>query len=174
MAGRPMPPEFRRRGAARAKIPMQAGFIVFNALLQMNRVATTLVNGEIYLGFASHGDNGPYYGWLLGYSATTLANNAAFVDGAKIRIVRNGFWKPAKFHRSGWLLGFGRWNYDRWHVFVRHDRQWRVQSERRAISTRLIRRTMPATRCNCRSMTITAIPCSNCSSIPVPRRAISI
>jgi hypothetical protein len=64
---------------SQGKTPMQAGFIPFNALLQMNRVATTLVNGEIYLGFASHGDNGPYYGWLLGYNATTLANNVAFV-----------------------------------------------------------------------------------------------
>ncbi len=61
------------------KTPIQTGYVVFNALLQMNRVATTLINGEIYLGFASHGDDGPYYGWLLGYSASTLANNAAFV-----------------------------------------------------------------------------------------------
>ncbi|HEY2762198.1 MAG TPA: hypothetical protein VGI75_15675, partial [Pirellulales bacterium] len=61
------------------KTPMQTGYVVFNALLQMNRVATTLINGEIYLGFASHGDDGPYYGWLLGYNATTLANNVAFV-----------------------------------------------------------------------------------------------
>jgi hypothetical protein len=68
--------------------PSATGYIAFNGLLQMNRVATTLVNGEIYLGFASHGDDGPYYGWLLGYNATTLTNNAAFVtvptfDGVK-------------------------------------------------------------------------------------------
>jgi hypothetical protein len=74
-------------GAA-GKTASQTGFIAFNALLQMNRVATTLINGEIYLGFASHGDDGPYYGWLLGYNAHTLANNAAFVtvptfDGVK-------------------------------------------------------------------------------------------
>lgn len=69
-------------------MPAAAGDIAFNALLQMNRVATTLINGNIYLGFASHGDDGPYYGWLLGYNASTLANNAAFVtvpnfDGVK-------------------------------------------------------------------------------------------
>ena len=68
--------------------PSDQGYIAFNGLLQMNRVATTLINGEIYLGFASHGDDGPYYGWLLGYNASTLANNAAFVtvptfDGIK-------------------------------------------------------------------------------------------
>jgi hypothetical protein len=68
--------------------PSASGYIAFNALLQMNRVATTLINGVIYLGFASHGDAGPYYGWLLGYNATTLANVSAFVtvptfDGLK-------------------------------------------------------------------------------------------
>ncbi len=53
--------------------------IAFNALIQMGRLGATLVNGEVILGFASHGDNGPYYGWLLGYSAATLANNIAFI-----------------------------------------------------------------------------------------------
>jgi hypothetical protein len=64
---------------AQAQTPMAANYIAFNALLQMNRVATTLINGELYLGFASHGDDGPYYGWLLGYNPATLTNNAAFV-----------------------------------------------------------------------------------------------
>jgi hypothetical protein len=31
----------------------------------MGRPAATLFNGVIYMGFASHGDDGPYYGWLL-------------------------------------------------------------------------------------------------------------
>ncbi len=62
--------------------PMAAGYVVFNALLQMGRCATSLINGNIYLGYASHGDKGPYYGYLLGFSATTLANTAAFVPAA--------------------------------------------------------------------------------------------
>jgi hypothetical protein len=56
----------------------QAGYIPFNSLQQMGRTALSLINGNIYFGYASHGDNGPYYGWLLGYSASTLANTAAF------------------------------------------------------------------------------------------------
>jgi hypothetical protein len=64
---------------AQGKTPMETGYIAFNALIQMNRVALTEINGTIYIGFASHGDDGPYYGWLLGYNAATLANNAAFV-----------------------------------------------------------------------------------------------
>jgi hypothetical protein len=62
-----------------AQTPMQAGYVVFNALLQMGRCAVSLIGGNIYLGYASHGDKGPYYGYLLGFNATTLANNACFV-----------------------------------------------------------------------------------------------
>jgi hypothetical protein len=53
--------------------PISSGQIAFNALLQMNRPATTLVNGVIYLAYASHGDNGPYYGWVLAYRASDFA-----------------------------------------------------------------------------------------------------
>ncbi len=53
--------------------------IAFNAILQMQRTSITLLNGNIYLGFASHGDNGPYYGWILGYSESNLAPTAVFV-----------------------------------------------------------------------------------------------
>jgi fibronectin type 3 domain-containing protein len=54
------------------------GHVPFDALRQMNRPALTLVGGTLYLGFASHGDNGPYHGWVLGYSATTLQLTAVF------------------------------------------------------------------------------------------------
>jgi hypothetical protein len=52
--------------------------IAFNAIEQMERTAVSLINGSVYLGFASHGDDGPYYGWVLGYNASNLALNAAF------------------------------------------------------------------------------------------------
>ncbi|HMD54737.1 MAG TPA: LEPR-XLL domain-containing protein, partial [Phycisphaerae bacterium] len=52
--------------------------IAFNALLEMQRTAMTLVNGELYLGFGSHGDEGPYYGWIMGYNASTLQLNTVF------------------------------------------------------------------------------------------------
>ena len=49
-----------------------AGHIAFDALTQFNRAALSLNNGVVYLGFASHCDNGPYHGWLIGYTATNL------------------------------------------------------------------------------------------------------
>jgi autotransporter-associated beta strand protein len=46
--------------------------VYFNSLRQMFRPGVELVNGQVILGSASHGDNGPYHGWMLTYSETTL------------------------------------------------------------------------------------------------------
>src|SRR4029079_18708957 len=58
--------------------PTAQGQIAFNALIQMNRPALTLVNGNIYIGWASHGDDGPYYGWLVAYRASDLTLQGVF------------------------------------------------------------------------------------------------
>jgi fibronectin type 3 domain-containing protein len=52
--------------------------VYFNALRSFSRVGVTIYNGNVYLGFASHGDNAPYHGWILGYSESTLAATAVF------------------------------------------------------------------------------------------------
>src|SRR5262249_7563419 len=54
------------------------GVVKFDALRQLDRPALTLINGNIYLAYASHGDNGPYHGWILGYSESSLAPTAVF------------------------------------------------------------------------------------------------
>jgi fibronectin type 3 domain-containing protein len=54
------------------------GVVKFDALRQLDRPALTLINGNIYLAYASHGDNGPYHGWILGYSESSLAATAVF------------------------------------------------------------------------------------------------
>jgi hypothetical protein len=59
--------------------PYAQGDIALNAVIQPTRTGLMLLNGTIYFGMTSHGDDGPYYGWVLGYSDSTLQNNAAFV-----------------------------------------------------------------------------------------------
>jgi hypothetical protein len=86
-------------GAGKVAVPgtnPQQWLVNFNTLRQMNRAAVTLYNGNVYLAFASHGDNNPYHGWILGYNESTLAPTAVFnaaPDGdATSNSSRDGIW----------------------------------------------------------------------------------
>jgi Legume lectin domain/Fibronectin type III domain len=52
--------------------------VYFNAMRQMNRPGILLYNGALYIAFGSHGDNGPYHGWLLAFDKTTLVIKGVF------------------------------------------------------------------------------------------------
>jgi fibronectin type 3 domain-containing protein len=54
------------------------GVVKFDSLRQLDRPALTLLSGSIFLAYASHGDNGPYHGWILGYAESTFAPTAVF------------------------------------------------------------------------------------------------
>ncbi len=49
------------------------GSVVFNPALYAERAALLLLNGNIYTAWSSHCDAGPYTGWVIAYSETTLA-----------------------------------------------------------------------------------------------------
>ena len=57
-----------------------AGHIPFLITHQNQRVALTLANGAIYLGFGSHEDYSPYHGWVLSYNAATLAQTGFYCN----------------------------------------------------------------------------------------------
>ena len=49
-----------------------AGVLAFNPLTENQRPGLALVNAVVYVSWASHGDNDPYHGWVVGFSAGHL------------------------------------------------------------------------------------------------------
>jgi hypothetical protein len=48
------------------------GMISFSALKEGQRAGLLLQNGQVYVAWSSHCDNGPYHGWLISFNASTL------------------------------------------------------------------------------------------------------
>lgn len=76
------------------------GRIQFTSHRQLQRAGLLLLNGVVYIAFASYGDKDAYHGWVLGYDAATLQQRAALVmspsgqTGADPRDVgRAGIWQ---------------------------------------------------------------------------------
>lgn len=55
-----------------------SGVITFDPMKQNQRPGLALVNGVVYIGWASHCDWDPYHGWLMGYDATNLQRVAVY------------------------------------------------------------------------------------------------
>jgi len=68
------------------------GKLVFSqmAVSHQSRPALLLMNGTVYIAFASHCDNGPYHGWLFAYNASTFAQQGVFVTTPNGGL--GGFW----------------------------------------------------------------------------------
>jgi hypothetical protein len=56
------------------------GTITFDPLIQNQRSALLLSGGVVYIAWASFGDFNAYHGWVMGYSASTLAQKYVFND----------------------------------------------------------------------------------------------
>lgn len=54
------------------------GTLVFDPEWENQRPGLLLLNGIVYVGFASHGDNGPWHGWIVGFNAQTMQQTGIF------------------------------------------------------------------------------------------------
>jgi hypothetical protein len=72
-----------------SEIPVIPGF---SPRLENQRAALLLDNGNIYVAFGSHGDQGEYHGWLFGYDATTLQQSMVF-DVTPTASLGGGIWQ---------------------------------------------------------------------------------
>jgi hypothetical protein len=56
------------------------GKISLDPLYEFQRAGLLLLNGTVYIAFASQGDEGDYHGWVVGCDAQTLQPVRAFID----------------------------------------------------------------------------------------------
>ncbi len=61
------------------------GKLSFSQLWENQRAALNFYNGHVYIAFGSHGDNGPWHGWVFAYDGATLAQTAV------LNLSPNGF-----------------------------------------------------------------------------------
>ncbi len=66
------------------------GMLSFSPEWSMNRGALDYYNGYIYIPFGSHGDNGPWHGWVYAYNAATLAQTGLICMSPNA--IGNGVW----------------------------------------------------------------------------------
>jgi hypothetical protein len=80
------------------------GVVPFSALKENQRPSLQLLNGRVYVAWASHGDNTPYHGWVVGFSETTLQPEKIFCTNPNGNLA--GIWQS-----EGALSTDGRYLY---------------------------------------------------------------
>jgi hypothetical protein len=88
--------------------------VTFNPQTHHQRSALALVNGVVYVAWASHGDVDPYHGWIIGYDSASLAKVSTYsitADGS-----RGGVWMggaaPAADSANAIYLSTGNGTFD--------------------------------------------------------------
>ncbi len=66
------------------------GQLVFDDFQHMNRPGLLLLNGTIYIAYASHCDRSPFHGWLFAYDAATFTQKSVYVTTPNGGL--GGFW----------------------------------------------------------------------------------
>jgi hypothetical protein len=71
-----------------------SGTVAFIPQWELQRTGLLLMDGNVFVGFGAHGDNGPYHGWLLSYNASTLKQVAVFNSSPDGK--GNGIWQSGE------------------------------------------------------------------------------
>ncbi len=79
-------------GAEKVSPPTTITTSGFNSLMHTNRPGLLLLNGVVYVAYASDCDNQPYHGWIFAYDAATLSQKAAFNESPSGSGREGGFW----------------------------------------------------------------------------------
>ena len=66
------------------------GVLSFNALIQNQRAALLLDNGEVFVSWSAHCDNFDFHGWIMSFDKTSLAPTGVYVSTADGE--DGGFW----------------------------------------------------------------------------------
>jgi hypothetical protein len=82
------------KASSPATITATVSGIAFDSLMHTNRPGLLLLNGIVYLAYASDCDNRPYHGWIFAYDAATLSQKAVFNDSpsGNGNTALGGFW----------------------------------------------------------------------------------
>ncbi|MBZ5540466.1 MAG: hypothetical protein LAN61_08105 [Acidobacteriia bacterium] len=88
--------------------------VTFDPRNQNQRPGLVLTNGTVYVAWASHEDKSVYYGWMMGYNATTLAQVSVF--NATPNVGFGGIWMgggaPAADSSNNLYFITGNGNFD--------------------------------------------------------------
>jgi hypothetical protein len=66
--------------------------LVFDPKIQNQRPALTLANGNVYIAWAGHDDNGDYHGWIVSYQASNINTQTATFVATTSSNVLGGVW----------------------------------------------------------------------------------
>ncbi len=90
--------------------------VAFSSRQQNQRPGLAFVNGTIYIGWGSHEDNGPWYGWLMGYTYNGSSFTQTSVFNATPNSAEGGIWMsggaPAADSSNNLYVVTGNGNFD--------------------------------------------------------------
>ena len=95
------------------EIAFTSGGVTFDPLKENQRTGLALVNGVVYVAYASYCDNGVYYGWIVGYNASNLSQVFCFQRRSHF-----GLWRYLDVR---WSAGGGFLE-----QYLRDHRQWEL------------------------------------------------